>query len=83
MLKDDLKMPSDLDGDYGDEEGSEDEGLFPEDNEGSFPAEYGEEAPKKGKKDQDASEDEDGQLEEVFAQANDNKEMDLVENMIA
>jgi hypothetical protein len=38
MIKDDLKMPSDLDDEYDDEEESE-AGLFPEDNEGSFPME--------------------------------------------
>lgn len=38
MLKDELKMPSDLeDEDYDDEEEGEEEGLFPEDKEGSFP----------------------------------------------
>lgn len=47
MLKDDLKMPSDLDGDYDDEEEGEEEGLFPEDNEGSFPMEEMDEKPKK------------------------------------
>jgi len=36
LLNDELKIPSDLEG-GDDEEESEDEGLFPEDNEGSFP----------------------------------------------
>jgi hypothetical protein len=42
LLNKDLKIPSDLEGDYDDEEEMEDEeegGLFPADEEGSFPAE--------------------------------------------
>ena len=41
LVNNELKIPSDLEGD--DEEESEEEGLFPPDNEGSFPLddEYG------------------------------------------
>jgi len=37
MVRDELKMQDDLEGDYDDEEEGEEEGLFPEDNGSDFP----------------------------------------------
>lgn len=71
-----LKMPSDLEGD--DEEESEDEGLFPPDEEGSFPDDqndYGQEDLKEAESDGEA------EMDKMFAQANKNKEMDIVHNL--
>jgi hypothetical protein len=76
MLKDELKMPSDLEDD--DEEESE-QGLFPDDEEGSFPID-----PDMSVNQTKAQiEDEDLQMEDIFKQANDNKEMDIVEHMVS
>jgi len=72
MVRDELKMPSDLDNDYDDEEKGE-EGLFPEDDEGSFPVDYDEEVPAKANKGKGKeSSDEEAQMDAVFKQANAN-----------
>ena len=82
MVRDELKMPDDLEGDYDDEEEGEEEGLFPEDNGSDFPVdeEYEQKlaAPKKAV----AESDEDDLMERVFEQANDNREMDIVEQIL-
>ena len=49
MVRDELKMPSDLEGDYDDEKKGV-EGLFPGDNQGSFSGDYDEEVPSKSNK---------------------------------
>ena len=67
LVNNELKIPSDLEGD--DEEESEEEGLFPPDNEGSFPIDDDydqEEKPKKKGKLMESSGDEEGELEKVF-----------------
>ena len=67
LVNDELKIPSDIEGD--DEEESEEEGLFPPDNEGSFHIDEDydlEEKPKKQGKLMESSEDEEGELEKVF-----------------
>lgn len=86
LLNEELKIPSDLEGDDEEEEEGE---LFPPDEGDSFPIDdhddYGEELTKPGKKNKllSESEDEEGALENVFVQANDNKEMDIVENILS
>lgn len=87
LLNDELKMPSDLEGND-DEEESEDEGLFPEDPEGPVIApdedDFEQDEPKaKKSKLLDSDEDEDKLLEKVFKEANDNNEMDIVGNLVA
>lgn len=86
LLNEELKIPSDLEGDDEEEEEGE---LFPPDEGDSFPIDdhddYGEELNNTGKKSKllSESEDEEGALENVFVQANDNKEMDIVENILS
>ncbi len=69
-----LKMPSDLEGE--DEEEGESEGLFPEDEEGSFPEED-------DRQKSESESDGEAEIEDVFAQARQNKEMDVVKSLIA
>jgi len=86
LLNEELKIPSDLEGDDEEEEEGE---MFPPDEGDSFPVDdhddYGEEDTKVAKKSKlmSESEDEEGALENVFVQANDNKEMDIVENILS
>jgi len=76
MLKDDLKMPSDLEGD---EEESEDEGIFGD----GGPIDDGEDdyqEPKPSKKQLlEKESDAEGEIENVFAMARNNKENNIVE----
>ena len=76
--------------DYGDEEDEDDDGpgLDDYDDEEDFGEgivdDYGDEAPKKRKaKEDEDMDEEDGEeeMEAVFDQANENKEMDIVENL--
>ena len=86
MEMDGLKLPSDAedeDDDDGEESGP---GLDDYDDEDDFAQgmidEYGQEGALK-EEDDDEDEDEDGEaeIEDVFARANDNQEMDVVENL--
>ena len=85
MEMDGLRLPSDADEEDDDDGEESGPGLDDYDDEDDFAQgmidEYGEEGASKDNAEDDEEEDGEAELEDVFARANDNQEMDVVENL--